>query len=315
MYQRANLIWAFVIVATTLVLLLRAVNLISDGLFDLFIRAWPVLLVLAGLTLLLHGRVVVGSLIALVLSAGLVGGVAFVAYSSRLSERRTDNQVEIFQEFKSDATLIVLNVNTLTTDVEILSTDSILPSISGEFIGSSESDIVVEMTGGDAGTVELTISEEQTAEFPSLEAVGRGKLMLQLPSELAFAIAFGGQDGEVTLNLDSLWLEQLSVELDKGDLLVTLPEYLPRSPNAAERPGNITVYNGDATLVISPDVSARLELNRGGNDTRPQFDDSYILIDDGADGTLEKRTVSEDDTPLYYVVTAPQGIIRLAVGE
>jgi hypothetical protein len=128
------------------------------------------------------------------------------------------------------------------------------------------------------------------------------------------AIALTGNDGLMTFNLSDLLLERLSLDVGRGDAVITLPDYAPRSPTVREEPGTLTVRDGNITIVIPSTVAVRMELNRGGNDTRPQFDPSYILIDDGADGTLEKRVVGDNDTPLFYEVTAPRGLIRLEVG-
>ncbi|GAB4523549.1 MAG: hypothetical protein OHK0046_37360 [Anaerolineae bacterium] len=302
------MLWGVLLMAVAALMLLRGT--LPDGLGDIATRAWPALLVMIGLAFLLRGRVPLSDSLALVLSVALVGGVAFAAYSTRAAQQRDDQQLTISQEIDNAVTLLAVNVNTLNTDVEIISTpeDAI---IGGQFVGSTESDIQIDYIERDDGGAEFTLTETQSEQFPMLDAVGRGTLRLELPRDVAVVIAFRGEDGDATLNLSDLNVERLGFTLASGDALITFPEYEPRSPNALEEPGQLVVENGDIVLFVPETAAARLELNRGS--TRPEFDDSYVLIDDGADGTLEKRTINDDDIPLYYEVTAPRGVIELQV--
>lgn len=311
--QRRNLLFGVIPVVVAGFLLLQAVDYIPSGINDLITRAWPVLLVLLGLSWLLRDRGAIGSLLAVILSAVLVGGVTFAAYSSRATQPRTDQQQPVAQDISGRITLLAVNVEVRDTDIEIISRDD--NRITGEFVGSTSSEIGVEYVEQEDGTAEFRLVEHKPEQFPLLEAVGRGTLRLELPADLATAVAIAADNSSATLNLSDLALERLNLAVQSGDVLVTLPDYSPRSPSAAEQPGTLASNNGDITIFVPPTVSARLELNRGGNDTRPQFDASYILIDDGADGTLEKRNFLDTDTPLYYEVTAPRGIIRLEISS
>ncbi len=306
-----NAVWGLVAVVVALVVMLRALDAVPDGFYDIVQRGWPGLLVLAGLTLLLRRRLPFGSLVALVISLGLVAGVASVAYTNRADRVVDDQQIEIAQAVDSSVSLLAVNVQIADTDIEIAPGED--DTITGSFAGSTRSEIVLAYDERDDGTAEFTLREDRDDQLPTLNAVGRGTLSLQLPSNIAIALAFRGDDGDVTLNLSDVALERLSLEIDRGDALVTLPDYAPRSPNADEQPGQLIAHNGDVALFVPENVSARLELNRDGNDIRPEFDPAYILIDDGADGTLEKRTVGEGDIPLFYEVTAPRGLISLTV--
>lgn len=307
--MRRNLLWGVIPLAVALVLLLRAFAVIPDGLYDLLSRSWPALLVLTGVALILNGRTRLGNLIAVGMSLLLVAGMAFFAYSSRANQPRDDQQVTIEQALDAGTTLLAVNVNLLNSDLEFISTTD--STVTGTFTGSLESEVRVEFAERGDGVAELTISERKPDQFPVLTAVGRGSLRLELPAAVALAIAVAGEDGDATLNLNDLWLERLSIDLESGDALVTLPEYQPRSPSAVDESGQLTLNNGDLTVIVPPQVAIRMALNRGGSDVRPQFDDAYILIDDGADGTLEKRDVGDDDILLNYEVTVPSGMIRL----
>ncbi len=71
--RRTNVLLGLVLLAAALVVLLNMLHMIPAPVFDLFIRSWPVLLVLVGLTILLRSRVALGGLLALIISAGCGG--------------------------------------------------------------------------------------------------------------------------------------------------------------------------------------------------------------------------------------------------
>jgi hypothetical protein len=311
--RRTSVLWGVILAAMALVLLLRALEVFPAGMQDILARSWPVLLVLAGLALLLPGRVPLGGLAALALSVALVGGVVTVAYSTRAGQFRDDQQQPLSQPVGAAITLVAVNIDLLATDIELQRAAGDGREIGGQFTGSLGSEIVIEYEERADGIGEFTLREEQPDQFPGLEAVGRGRLLLELPADVAVALALRGEDGTATFNMSDLRLERFSAELERGDVLITLPEYQPLSPTAIDEPGQIATREGNVTLFVPRRLAARLELNRGGNDIRPLFDPSYILIDDGADGTLEKRAIGADDIEVYYEITAPRGQIRLEV--
>src|SRR5690606_20509793 len=100
--RRTNLLWGVVLLAVAVVVTLKALNVIPASLFDLIARAWPALLVLAGLSIVLRPRVPLGSLLALVVTAALVGGVASYAFSARATQQRDDYQEPVLQAIGPD---------------------------------------------------------------------------------------------------------------------------------------------------------------------------------------------------------------------
>jgi hypothetical protein len=311
--RRTSVLWGVILAAVALVLLLRALEVFPAGMQDILARSWPALLMLAGLALLLPGRVPLGGLAALVLSVVLVGGVVTVAYSTRAGQFRDDQQQPLSQPVGAAITLVAVNVDLLTTDIELQRASGDGREIGGQFTGSLGSEIVIEYEERSDGIGEFSLREARPDQFPGLEAVGRGRLLLELPGDVAAVVVFRGEDGTATFNMSDLRLERISVELERGDVLITLPEYQPLSPTAVDEPGQIATREGNVTLFLPRRLAARLELNRGGNDIRPLFDPSYILIDDGADGTLEKRAIGPEDIEVFYEITAPRGQIRLEV--
>lgn len=309
--RRMGVLVGLAAVLVAAALLLRALGTIPAGLDDVLGRAWPGLLILLGLGLLLPERLPLASVIVLGVSGALIAGVAFVAYTSRASQTRDDQRVPIDQAIGPDITLLVINVRVLDTDIDVLSSGG--RRIGGEFAGGYASQIDLSYSEADDARAEFTLAEVKPDQLPRLEAVGRGTLRLEVPEDVAVALVIDGQDGMATLNLSTLALERLVMSLNRGDALVNLPAYQPLAANAPDQPGLLTVRDGNLTVIVPPAVAMRMELDRGGNNIRPQFDDSYILIDDGADGTLEKRAAGPGDVELNYEVTVPRGQIRLQI--
>jgi hypothetical protein len=307
--RRTNLLLGLVFVATAVVLLLRALNLVPDGLFDLITRGWPALLVLLGLSVFLRERVPFGSLIALVVCGLLVGGLASSAYSARSRQERTDYQENVAQPIGDKISLLHVQVVTLDSDVELVRTLS-GSSVTGQFIGSTESKLTSEYTEAPDSTATLTISEMHPSQFPMLGAVGRGRLRLELPAGIAMDVAFKGSNGDVSLNLSGLSLERLNVDLQKGTVLVTLPEYKPLGSSPDASLGALAVREGNISVFVPTTVAAHFDLDTGA---RPQFDPTvYNLLDVGTGRALESRLFDAASVKLRYTIIAPRGEISVA---
>ena len=310
--RRTNLHWGLVLLALAVVLLARALGYIPNGVFDLILRSWPVLLVLAGLTYILRGRAPFGSLIALVISALIVAGVATAAYSGRAALQVDAYRQSIEQALNPDVTLLRLRVQTLATDVEFLQTLSNNAAVTGEFVGSAESrvDVAFEPVPGD-NSATLTLTEVQPGGFPMLESVGRGRLRLEIPADIPLDVEFSGRDGDVVLNMNGLELERMNVFVTRGDVIATLPQYQPVLSDADGSQGTLTTREGDLVLLIPPPVAARLELNREGSGIEPQYDPNvynYLVGD-----VLEARAIETADMVVRYTLTVPRGRIRIEV--
>lgn len=306
--RRTNLLWGVVVLALALIPLLRALDVIPTGIYDLIVRSWPVLLVLLGLGIFLRDRVKFGSLIALLVSAVLVVGIATAAFSSRVGQERTDYQAAINQPVSATVNLLRVQVDTLGTNVEIVRSLS-QRIITGEFVGSTESVLNTQYVENNDNTASLTITETRPNAFPMLEAVGRGRFTLELPAGFPLDIRFGGQDGQVNLNLGGLALERLNMDVVKGDANVSLPEYQPLASPSDDLLGTLVTRDGNITLVIPPAVAARFELNRGGSGLEPVYDAliyNYLVGD-----VLEAKSFDSAEIKMRYAITAPRGRISI----
>lgn len=306
--QRTNVLWGLVLVAVAVVILLNALQMIPESVFDLLVRAWPALLVMLGLSIVLRPRVPLGSLLALVVSAGLVVAVVSVAFSSRAAQQREDYQEPVIQPISESVTLLRLQIQALTTDVELLRRVGDDRVITGQFVGSTESDVEVSYEEAE-GVADLRVIEQQVNQLPMLENVGRGTLRLELPANLPVDINLQTADGDAVLNIGGIALERLNLDLRQGDALVTLPVYQPLASARGEMLGTLAVRNGDITLFIDPALAAHLELNLDGSGIEPVYDaTTYNYL---VGNVLEARNIDSAEMAVYYTVTVPRGQVTV----
>ncbi|GIK29511.1 MAG: hypothetical protein DWB44_03750 [Chloroflexi bacterium] len=312
MRDQRNFLIGLLVLAVGAVLIGQALGVLPAGLNDLLLRALPAVLIALGLGAVLRGRVPFASIIALALTAFIVVNVALVAFSGRAAQQRTDQTVVVSEAVGPNVTLVSLEIALLSSDLDLVADASGQRTVSGQFVGSTESAVDVTYADDGTGRAVLRITESQPNPFPDLEDVGRGKLALTLPTGVALDVAVHVQQGAATLNLDLLDLERLNLDVVRGDAIVNLPDYQPRSPSVTADPtapmGTLTAADGGITVAVPSGVGARFELNRAGSGIDPQYDATlynYLVGD-----VLESRNFDRAATQLRYVVSA-RGAIRI----
>lgn len=306
--RRTTLLWAFVLIAVSLILTLRAVDALPDGAYDLMIRAWPGLLLIAGLSLLLRARVPASGAVSVAVTLALIAGMTVISYSQRASQERDDLRVTIDQPVGEAITLLQVNVTVRTTAVDIVAAEP-GGGISGTFTGSLESVIDIEYTENDDGRATFALTETRASGLPRLDAVGRGRLRLALPPDVAIDLAFRAADGDVVFNLNELQLERIGLEVETGNVLVTLPDYAPQAADIENDPGTITTLNGALLLRVPETIDALLELERGGSGIDPIFDEAIYRFLQG--DFLEDRDYEDSTRRVSLILTAPRGQITV----
>jgi hypothetical protein len=308
--RRTNPLWGVVLLALAILMTLRALGVLPDGVADLLVRAWPALLVLFGLSVLLRDRMPLGGLFALIVSVALVGGLAAISFANRATQERADYTENIAQPVGATVSLLRVQVQTLATEVELV---RVLAgrTITGQFVGSSESRAKPEYSEAGDSTASFILKETLPNPFPRLEAIGRGRLRLELPADVPLDVQFSGENGNVSLNLSGLALERLNVDLRQGDALVTLPGYKPKASPETAGLGTLAVQNGSISVSVPTTVAAQFTLDRGGSGLQPQFDPNlynYLVGD-----VLESRLFDTANIKLRYKLIAPRGQIAVVV--
>lgn len=285
-----NFFWPVLVVAFGALLLALALEVFPPTVADLIKRAWPALLVLVGLAVLLDQIQPLrryASLIALIMVVAAVAGTVTLAYSNRSSTQRSDNTVQFQQVLDADIERLHVIVRGLETSVEISPT---VPDqeaiITAEFLGSLESVVEPEFSLGDDGVATFTLSETQPNSIPALETVGRGQMRIELPLGIPIALDFTTGTGTVSLNLLGLQVTRLDVAMDGGNLLLSLPV------SAFERRGEVFLGRGDVTVFVPENVG--LEVATNGRE--PQFAEGEYLVDPSSSAYLSRRFDDYDTT-------------------
>ncbi|MCK6578414.1 MAG: hypothetical protein L6Q98_09950 [Anaerolineae bacterium] len=307
MRRQTELMWGVIAVALAAWWGVRVLGVLPVGLDDFIQRALPALLILIGLTYLLRRRLPLAGGIALALTAFLVAGAGYMAFSTRASQMRTENQQTISQTVNPELTLLRLRVGTLATDVELLA-GTTSEIVTGQFIGSGDNLINVNYQEAGDGTATLTIFENRmSGDYPLLEMIGRGTVRLELPTAIPMDIEFLSDQGSVVLNLGGLALERLNATAQNGDLVVTLPDHNPIYSQPEDLLGTLASPGGELVLFVPDDVAARLELNRLNSGIVPQIDSAKY--DELAGDIWQDKFIVVSENPIRYALTS--GRIRV----
>jgi hypothetical protein len=285
-----NFFWPALLIGLGALLLALALDAFPPTVADLIRRAWPALLVLIGLTVLLDQIGAVrrfAPLIALVLVAGGLAVLLNMAYANRAGTLRNENVVRFAQPLDETVQSLHVIVRGLETSVEISPTIPDQQAIlSAEFQGSTESVVEPQFEVGADGVATFSLVETRPDAIPALETMGRGQMRLELPLGMPIVLDFTNDNGIVSLNLLGLQVTRLDVVMSEGDLLLSLPT------TALERRAEVFVSRGDVTVFV-PD-SIGLQVTTNGK--TPQFAEGTYLVDPSSSAYLTRRFDTFDTT-------------------
>ena len=318
MVRQRDFLIGLVVLAVGVILTGTALDIWPGGLGDILRRALPAVLIALGLGTFLRGRIPFSSIVALAITAFLVVNIAVVGFSSRSGQQREDQTLPVDQQINESVTLLTIDVGVLSTDVNIALDTSAGRRVTGEFVGSRESAFDVDYTDDGTGRATMTLRETQPNPFPNLDDIGRGNLTLTLPAGVGIDLALTGQQAAATLNLDQADLERLNVNLTRGNALITLPDYQPRSPSqaATDAPnlppllGTLQVLDGPLTVSVPEGVGARFELNLFDSGVERDFDPT-VFNELRQPPAIESRNIDTATVKLRYALVVPRGQIRI----
>lgn len=286
-----NLLWPLLVVALGAIWLLIALDVVPEAVGDLLARAWPALLVLLGLELLvgrrriaLAGRALPMSLLALLGVLIALGVIVALAYREQGSSLRTDNVQSFDQTLDPDLNRVEVTAALQRTIVTARPSEQGGRALSATYQGSRGHTVVMEW-GAQAGTGALAIGETAGEAIPRLEDYGRATLELALPEKTVISLLrLDSKAGDGALDLQRLQIERLEVALKDGSLTVTLPAGEVLS-------GRLRVEGGDLELRVPPAVALTVTLAEGSGEPAYDYDDlRYDLL---RDGTLKLENTDE----------------------
>lgn len=318
MVRQRDFLIGFVVLAVGIVLTGTALDIWPGGLADILRRALPAVLIALSIGTFLRGRVPFSSIVALAITAFLAVNIAVFGFSSRAGQQRDDQRVTLDQEIGENVTLLTIDVGVLSTDVSVALDTSSGRHVTGEFTGSRESAFDVDYTDDGTGRASLTLRETQPNPFPNLDDIGRGNLTIAVPAGIGIDLALNGQQGATTLNLNQANLERLNINLTRGDVILTLPDYQPRSPSqtAADNPnlppllGTFQVLDGSLTVAVPNGVGARFELNLFDSGIEREFDPT-VFNELRQPPAIESRSIDTAPVKLRYAIVVPRGQVRI----
>lgn len=283
---RRSLMWPLVIMAVGVIWLLMTAGTIPDAAGDILLRAWPALLVLFGLDVLvgrsrLHvGRWAIGvNLIGLLITIGLLAVVVWFAYDKQADVVRTDHVETFSQPLDEGVTRINLDISVDRTAVTIVPAEVGSRDLWTQFKGSNESDVkMVWSVDGDAGL--LRVTETHSGTIPRLEDYGRGTLEVRLPAGVNIEL-FDLQSGRGDIQADFavLTVQRLQLSAKHGNVTVNLPA-------GTELQGGL-IKSEDGQLTVNVPSGMVLTLSLAGGSGRPNYDYDTIRYDELSDGTLK----------------------------
>jgi hypothetical protein len=314
MQARRNVLLGLVAVVLAALWVLRALDVFPGYLADLIGRSTPILLVLAGLSILLRGRVPFSEVLALLLSAGLIAGVGTTAYQVREMQMRDENVIEVAHALEDEVILLRVRLQSLATDVEITRAPTTeARTVRVIFEGSTERDLVNSLILDDETSATLTINEVRENPIPRLEAVGRGTMLVELPPEIPVDVQLEAVQGEVRMNLAGVRLERLNLAQQTGDAFVDLPAYDPAFSRPEDTLGTLLLANGRMTIRVPATVAARFDMSAStGGD--PTYDpEEYNLL--FARDILEDRNIDTAEIVHRYNLEVSRNQLFVTVPE
>lgn len=307
----ANVLIGLVLVCVPIVLLLGAYSILPLGLFDLIGRALPGVLIFLGLALLLRGRVPYASPIALTATLVVIGALSATAISTRTNRPLNTPPVSVTQDVAPTITTLQLNVEALTSEIRFSTAAPGSRTISITFVGSTENTLTEEYVDGGSGLATYTVRETRPNPYPRLENLGRGTMTVDIPPDVGVSLAFAGQDGDATFDLAGTSLERLSLTVQHGDVLLTLPAYQPRSPGVLETPGDLSVLDGNLRIVIPSAVGGRFEIPENST---PTYNEAQYRVEVARPSwLLLARNYDTATMKANYRLTVPRGTTQLDV--
>ncbi|MBI5928139.1 MAG: hypothetical protein HY862_02435 [Chloroflexi bacterium] len=260
--SRPNFMWPVLIIGIGLFLLLTQIEIVPEAIGDLFIRSWPMLLVIFGLNILLGGRIRYANWVILIAAIALVVVVGNLAYAARRSDYRNDYKESRVEVLPPEVQQLTVNVRVKATRATISASPAV-SQIVARFEGSTESDVKIDLAiDGTAAT--LTITETTSGVLPKLDEVGRGTLNIYLPANVPIAnLQYLGEDGSMTVDLRPLTVQVLNIQLKRGNMALYVPTQGQILQDA------VRIDNGNLQMFVPQDTALRLSLKDGAE--KPTF--------------------------------------------
>ncbi len=256
---RRNFLWPLVVLGIGVLLFLAAVEVLPTHSDDLIQRAWPALLILAGLNMLLMERVRFGNWLALLISLAVLGGVIVYAYDYHAERVKTDYSVMLAPEplmLGENIQGVNISVQTLGANLDFIPAPG--RAINATFLGSTESHVNISAQEQENGLLDLVVTEEHVNTLPNIAAMGRGELQVLLPLDMPILnIELTNQNGRITFDFRYIQVPRFNLQNVRGNVDLYLP-LAQTAGTSLQIIGDVIVSEGDLTLYIPSSLPIRI---------------------------------------------------------
>ena len=264
--RRGSLVGPVILIGLGVVLLLNNLNVIDWNVWEVIIRLWPVLLVAAGLDLLIGHRSTWGSLLALILTIGLVAGALWLFGSGLVGPQTSVQEIKQGTEGAARAEIVVGSaVGGL--NVKAQSEPGALVTGQIHTVGQEQVTQDFRLTGkGEDQTAVFKL--QSSGDFVGFPASGDTHPWdLALTPDLPMMLEVNMGVGSVDLDLRGLDLSDLDVSIGVGQVTVILP-------NEGRFKATIGSAIGSTVIVIPAEMEARINFSTGlsGRSVPANFD-------------------------------------------
>ncbi len=279
---RRNVLWPLIIMVVGGIWLLKVADAFPDAVDDILARAWPALLILFGFDVLLGRRRlrilrwrIDTSLIGVAIMLVLVVGVVVFAYRKQADVVRADN-VQTFSDVVADEVdRVRLKVNVERTSITVKPAEGDPRGLDVTFKGTNASRVNIAWSAeGDAGV--LTVDEAYRDAIPKLEDYGRSTLEIALPTSVVIELFdVSGGEGDAALDLRSLYMRQILLAIDAGNIQMYLPSFDVLQ-------GDLRTGDGSIELLVPASSALDVKLAPGSGTPNYRYDeDKYDVLLNG----------------------------------
>ena len=252
--RRGGIVGPVILIGLGVVFLLNNLGVLDWSVWEILLRLWPVLLIAAGLDLILGRRSIWGSLLALVLTFGVLAAALWGSGAGvgATAGARGRQFAEPLGDVEQAELVIEPGVGTLRVsggaDSENL-VQGVLRLGEGEEVEPSYS------VRGDSGV--FALRTERTSFCPFTTGSAGARLWdVQVTSRVPLDLETHLGVGQTDLNLAGLDLESLSVDHGIGQVVIRLPE--DGQPEV-----KVDAAIGQTLVVVPRSLAARVRLDIG----------------------------------------------------
>lgn len=251
-HRRGSIVGPVILIGIGVVLLLNNLGMLPWGIWGAIGRAWPVILILVGLDILIGRRSVWGTIVMLIITVVILAAIVGVGLRPALSGGGAVHESFVQPSEEASRAEIRLNPGVASLDVAASSDASTLVEAS---VSHQKNELINRDYRLSDGTANFELDSDVRTWAPFI-APSEGKWDIKLGSAVPIALTVDSGVGRVDLDLRGLPIS--SLDLDAGVSATKI-----RLPDAGPMDVSIQGGVGSTTIVIPSTLSARIEGESG----------------------------------------------------